>query len=62
MNFEPLGSEHQGVFFLEVFMSEKIKEIADFWLNNEFLEKFKQVGERYLKQIKEEENERRLNK
>lgn len=37
-------------------MSEKIKEIADFWLNNEFLEKFKQVGERYLKQIKEEEN------
>ena len=35
-------------------MEEKIKEIAGFWLNFEFLKKFKELGDKYSKLIKKE--------
>ena len=32
----------------------KMKQIADFWLKFDFLEKFKKLGENYIRQIKQE--------
>jgi len=33
---------------------ENIKQIADFWLDFEFLSKFKELGKKYLEEIKKE--------
>lgn len=35
-------------------MDEKIKEITEFWLNFEFLKKFKKLGDKYSELIKKE--------
>ncbi len=43
----------------EVTMNEdKIKQISDFWLSNKFLERFKAIGNRYINQLEEVENEK----
>lgn len=33
---------------------ENLKEIAEFWLSFKFLSKFKELGKKYLEQIKKE--------
>ena len=35
-------------------LSEEVKKIAEFWLNFEFLKKFKKLGENYLEQVERE--------
>lgn len=37
---------------------DKIKQISDFWLSNKFLERFKAIGNRYINQLEEVENEK----
>ena len=32
----------------------RVRQIAEFWLKFDFLEKFKELGEKYSKQIKQE--------
>ena len=35
----------------------KIKEIVEFWLGFEFLKKFRSIGDDYIKELKQEEDE-----
>lgn len=35
-------------------LDEQVKKITDFWLSFEFLKKFREVGDNYIKQIEEE--------
>ena len=37
-------------------MNEVIKKITDFWLDSKFLDKFKEIGSKYMEQIEEEKN------
>lgn len=34
---------------------DKVKQIVNFWLGFDFLKKFKELGEKYSKQIKQEQ-------
>ncbi len=36
---------------------KKIKEITDFWLSNKFLERFKAIGDKYIKELEVQKNE-----
>ena len=37
---------------------DKIKQIADFWLSNKFLERFKAIGDKYIKELEEAKDEK----
>ena len=38
-------------------LSEEVRKIAEFWFGFEFLKKFKEAGEKYIKQIENEVKE-----
>ena len=40
--------------FMEEQTEIRVRQIAEFWLKFDFLEKFKELGEKYSKQIKQE--------
>ena len=37
---------------------DKIKQISDFWLSNKFLERFKAIGDKYIKELEVTKNEK----
>ena len=39
-------------------MEDKIKQISDFWLSNKFLERFKAIGDKYIKELEATNNEK----
>lgn len=41
---------------------EKIKRIAEFWISNKFLEKYKAIGDKYIKELEAENEKLRISK
>lgn len=37
---------------------DKIRQISDFWLSNKFLERFKAIGDKYIKELEVQKNEK----